>query len=597
MMKKIFSVLTLFIPLTLLADKVSQEQARKIAKSFFSPVETRGPAPVLTLKWTGIEPTRSEHNPAFYVFDNSAGGFVVVSGDDNVEPILGYSTDGEFRTEGMPDHVKYWFDFLQSGILHLRANHFTPPARVKAQWKDAVDRNTTMRTATASDGSKLLNTALWGQGDPFNLKASEWCGFGEPVHTGCVATATAILMHYYRYPSHGVGSIGGYSYTSKSGIARNIRSYSLGHSYDWDNMPADNGRNWNDAQKNAVSQLMLDCGVMVEMAYGTYYSESGSSAHSFDVPGALVEHMGYDKSYHSLGRAFFQRDEWVNSILESIENGHPVFFSGTSEYGSSHAFILDGFDSDGRIHVNFGWGGNNNAFFIIPDFGEYKYDQYAYINIKPDEGGSIWPQYIYQLGMRYSSRPTINESAGTATMKVFTERVGNNGLTTFSGKICLAHADKEDHIKHIIEEINTPLAPIQYRYKIENTYTVKLIDIASGDKIKWYYQLDGSDEFLPVLYDLEDPNAISELALPETEGLFDIEKGTSAAYFPGEKTLVITSHSGLQYLLTKSNGSVVNTGTEFINGKLTINLTDLEPGTYMLTLIVGQSTKVLKFTL
>ena len=600
-MKKIISILAFLLPFVALADNVSSDQARKVAETFFSSQATRAATPTLNLKWTGTAATRAAQEAAFYVFDNTAGGFVIVAGDDRVEPILGYSTEGEFKVDGMPANVQYWFDYLQDGIAYLRANNIAPSAKVKAKWK-AFDNGTAARAAAAASSVKDLGTADWNQQDPFNLKASDWCNFGTgvTVYTGCVATASAIIMRHHKYPSKGTGTIGGYSYESEKGESRTIDSYLLGHTYDWNNMPTDNGRNWTTVQQNAVAQLMLDCGVMNEMQYGIYLPaekrESGSGAVTGKAPKALAEYMGYDKSWEALDRVYYPRDEWVSRIIASIDAGCPVLFSGSGT-GGGHAFVLDGYDSDGKILINWGWGGLNNGCYTVPNFGDYPNDQTAYVNIRPDKGGSEIPAFIYQSGMRFSAGPTLTSE--TASMTVYTARVGNAGSSTFHGRICLAHTDKDDNIKKIFREINAPGVTLEagsYYPGIEGTYTVNLTDIAKGDKIKWFYKHDGSDVFLPARYDLENASDVAELPMPETEDTFDIEEGTSVEYFPVDHKLVVTSHAGLKYALKTSGGAAVTTGAELAHGTLTIDLKALGAGDYTLTLTVGGKSKELKFT-
>lgn len=596
-MKRIVSILAFLLPFVAFADNVSSDQARKVAETFFSSHATRAVTPTLNLKWTGSVQTRTSSDPAFYVFDNSAGGFVIVAGDDRVEPILGYSTEGEFKVDGMPANVQYWFDYLQEGIAYLRTNRIVPSAKVKAQWK-AFDNGTASRISAAASVTRDLETADWNQYEPFNLKASEWCNFGSgvTVYTGCVATATAIIMRHHQYPSKGTGTIGGYSYESEKKDNRTINAYSLGHTYDWNNMPTDNGRNWTTDQQNAVAQLMLDCGVMNEMEYGIYQPqdkrESGSGAVTRKSPKELVEHMGYDKGWEALDRVYYQRDEWVSRIIASIDAGCPVLFSGRGTGG--HAFVLDGYDSDGKIQINWGWGGYENGYYTVPDFGDYKEEQTAFVNIKPDKGGNEVPTFIYQSGMRFSAGPTYT-SDNTFEMKIFTAQVGNGGRSLFEGKIVLAHADKEDNIKSVITTISQSLKSGSYFYNLEIPFTVNQNKIAKGDKIKWFYQHEGSDVYLPAKYNLED-GSVDGLPMPDTEDTFDIEEGTSAEYFPVEKKLVISSHAGLKYVLKKSEGSTVDSGLAFSNGVLTIDLKTLASGEYTLMLMVGDKSKELIFT-
>ena len=595
-MKKIFLMLALLLPFIAFADNVSSEQARKVAETFFSTTVTRASGPSLTLKWTGNVPTRAAQEPAFYVFDNSSGGFVIVAGDDKVEPILGYSHDGEFHVEGMPANVQYWFDFLQNGIAYLRTAKFTPSAEVQAKWS-ALRSGITTRGGTGVGGGKQLETAQWNQYEPYNLKASEWCDFGQSVYTGCVATATAIIMRYHRYPEKGTGTLENYSYESDSGYGRTVRGFELGHTYKWDDMPLTYSSSSTVAQNEAVAQLMLDCGVMVGMKYGTT-DESGSGANTWRVPSELVEHMGYDPGYESLDREYVSTYNWINKIIESIDHNCPVLMSASNGRGG-HAFILDGYDNNRNIRINWGWGGSNNGYYASPDFGGYNYGQAIFTNIKPYEGGSYNEEAVIGLsyynnvnGLSFTSGPNIS-SSGEVSMNFATGLIYNMGADVATVNIIFAHADKNDNIKYKIRESSLTLSPGYGTLWSSIYYSVAQKDIAYGDKIKIFYQY-GDGEINPVLYS---EDTVGELLLPYgDDASFDIEEDTSAEYFPNEKTLVITSHPKLEFQLTNSSGASIDNGAELVSGVLTIDLKTLANGKYTLVLTVGDKSKELIFT-
>ena len=594
-MKKIFLMLALLLPFIAFADNVSSEQARKVAETFFSTTVTRASGPSLTLKWTGNTPTRAAQEPAFYVFDNSTGGFVIVAGDDKVEPILGYSPDGEFHVEGMPANVQYWFNFLQNGIAYLRTAKFTPSTDVQAKWS-ALRSGIATRGGTGVGGGKQLETAQWNQFAPYNLKATEWCNFGAPVYTGCVATATAIIMRYHKHPERGTGTLEDYSYTSDSGVERTVRGFKLGHTYKWDDMPLIYSSSSTEAQNNAVAQLMLDCGVMVGMSYGTE-SEGGSGANTWRVPSELVEHMGYDRGYEALEREALSTYNWINKIIENIDNNCPVLMSARDVYGG-HAFILDGYDSNRNIRINWGWGGLDNGYYASPDFGGYNYDQAIFTNLKPDEGGEYSEPEVIGLvngnyGLQFTKEPTVSD--GKVNIALQTGLIYNMGSDPVSVNIHISLADKNGNFKETLQLYNRTWEPTYGTYFFPS-FTIEQKKIAYGDRIKIFYQYGEYGEIKPVWYD-SGRGTIGELLLPfYDDSTFDIEEDSSAEYFPEKQTLVINSHPGLQYQLTNSSGASVDNGAELVSGKLTIDLKTLSGGTYTLTLTVGEKSKDLTFT-
>ena len=603
-MKKILLILALLLPALSFADRVPQEQARKIAEQFFATTtSTRAVTPDLTLKWTGdTSRTRATaEEPAFYVFNNSAGGFVIVAGDESVEPILGYSHTGAFVVDGMPDNVKYWFSHLHDGIAYLRSQSgFTPSAKVQSQWRAARSGTLTIASTRAGAG-KELSTAQWNQYAPYNTKASDMCskqwGKTVQVYTGCVATATAIIMRYHQYPTKGVGTLPDYTYESEKGDKRSIKGYALGQTYDWANMPLTYNSSSTAAQNNAVAQLMMDCGVMAQMQYGIIGSEGGSGAITSYVPERLVEYMGYDLSHDELPRHLYSRDEWVGKIVGNIDNNCPVLFSGTDASNGGHAFILDGYDNTGKIHVNFGWGGQGNGYFAVPDFGDYKFNQSAFINIKPNAGGTAPAPVIYQSGLRFSVTPKLNRENRTVSMTIATKQVGNGGVTPFSGKISLAHTDKNGNFKNVIGTINSSdLKGGYFYYDMSYQYEARVSDISDGDKIKWFYLPDGESTYLPVRYDLETATEVNELPLPALDDIFNIDDDTSLRYLPNDRKLIITTHTDVTWSLESASGAKITSGVDLRNGVLTIDLEPLSAGEYKLTLKVGKSSRELPFT-
>ena len=592
-MKKILFISLLLLPSLIFAANVSPQQAQMVAERFFAGAgATRSSAASVQLKWTGDNlQTRASQDAAFYVFDNTAGGFVVVSGDDRIEPVLGYSLDGEFRVEGMPDNVKYWFKHLQDGVSYLRSHDIPASAKVRARWQ-AFETGAVTRGGSGVGGGRQLTTAKWDQEHPYNLKATEWCNFGVEVVTGCVATATAIIMRYHKHPVRGTGELESYQYRY-NGVLRTVNGYKLGHEYDWDNMPLAYMSNATSAEKNAVAQLMLDCGVMVGMLYGQWASAASTS----NVEQMLIDHMGYDRSADVLDRDMYTTDVWIERIVANIDANCPVLFSAQSAENSGHAFVLDGYDNAKNIHINWGWGGYDDGYYTVPDFGEYKYDQAAYVNIKPDEGGS-YPESVIGFsdqngvnGLAFTSGPNIS-SSGVVSMNFATGLIYNMGAAEAAVDIIIAHADKNDNIKSRIREASRTWPPGYGTYWPDIYYSVSQEQIDKGDKIKVFYQYPGGD-IKAVWYKA---GMTGELPLPSRyDDVFDIENGTSVRYDSAAKMITVTTSPSIEWSLAGENGAKVTSGVSFDAGVLTIDTTALRAGVYTLRLAFGSSSKELQF--
>lgn len=314
--------------------------------------------------------------PQYYVFNNPEGGWVIIAADDRVNPVIGYSDEGAFIQDNMPENLKQWMDGVAATIDAVRRDG--EGVKSRPEWA-ATHRS-------APDARKVeLKTALWDQAPPFNSLCPIVTGENVRSVTGCVATSMAIIMRYNRWPARGNGVIGGYTTTTAQTY---IAAYSIDdHEYIWDYMPMNNsvGAGWSAEQKYQVAQLMHDCGVAVKMDY----TSEASSAQSSDMIKALQNFMSYSESSALISRASYNLDEWYSIMKREIDAGRVVYYAGEGE-SSAHAFVCDGYDTDGsKLHINWGWGGNSNGFYTldltIPDydlsFSEY---QEAIIGIAPD---------------------------------------------------------------------------------------------------------------------------------------------------------------------------------------------------------------------
>lgn len=313
----------------------------------------------------------------YYVFNRGEqGGFVIVSGDDRLQPIAGYSEAGAFDIEDLPSNVNWWLREYQRQMQFLRDN-----PKVKAREKVEL-----------ADFVAPLLTSKWNQCRPYNdmcpiapAKDDPYLFYGGHAATGCVATAMSQVMNYWKWPKRGQGAHS-YDcdvnfYNSEKGIDDYVTvnlSVDFSQSeYQWDLIMDDyifmpeedgdayimvkdgNGRYHLDLDgrySNAVAKLMSDAGVSVDMGYGS----SGSGADSYNVYKALYNYFGYLVEYEQ--RDDFISDRWDESLRSDLNAGRPIYYSGSGP-GGGHAFVLDGYDSEGRFHVNWGWGGSYDGYF------------------------------------------------------------------------------------------------------------------------------------------------------------------------------------------------------------------------------------------
>lgn len=368
------------IALPLFAEQLTPEQALQRALTERSAPALRLTAPAvrpdMKLTYIGSEAGFN----GYYVFSGEKQGFCIVAADDVVDtPILGYSETGSFDGDNMPANVKWFLDGYTSEIKAMSA-------RGRKSGAPAVI-NTTFDAASRHDVAPICKTK-WNQDAPY----WDMCPTKDDRHayTGCVATAVAQIMKAHNWPDTGTGKV--------SYVAQGFGTQSVDFSqstYDWDNMLNTYGDDATDQQKQAVAKLMYDIGVASHMMYGL----DGSGAVSNDAVAGLVANFKYSKGIRSLMRETFYYDEFVEILYQEMAAGRPVLCGGSNYSGGGHAFVIDGFRTDGYFHLNWGWGGMSDGYFLVNGLDPetqgaggstagYTMSLEAMVGIEPDRDGT-----------------------------------------------------------------------------------------------------------------------------------------------------------------------------------------------------------------
>ena len=312
------------------------------------------------------------HPPStyYYVFNAEGGnGYVIVSGDNRTPEILGYVDHGSFDEENIPDNMKSWLQLYVDQIKFLADNNITVDKRtLKAR---AMSRST-------RHSIPVLIKSRWDQGKPYNITCPIYYleedkneAKALPQKTGpaagCVATAMAQVVNFYKFPAKTKAVIPAYTitYTSeKNGSKKTVSQKAIPRNtlIDWDNIR--DTYNWENghvanAQDSAVANLMHYCGQAVQMHYGP--SSGAVTSAAKDV---LINMFGFDDSAYWVDRSSCSIDEWFDLIYDELNSGYPVLLQGHSS-GGGHAFVIDGFDGEQLFHVNWGWGGGSDGWFLI----------------------------------------------------------------------------------------------------------------------------------------------------------------------------------------------------------------------------------------
>lgn len=304
------------------------------------------------------------NNAPYYAF-NLEQGYVIVSGDDEMTELVGYAENGFFDAENVPPQMQLWLNGYAEYVAAVQSG------KAKA------------RKILLSDSPSVvvepLVTTKWNQDAPFNNFAPEYTDDNNNTQrcaTGCAATAMAQIMKFHNWPEQGVGH---YSYEHQS--FGTISSNFSEHVYDWTNMiDRYNNGEYSNVQADAVALLMKDCGVSLNMNYGPV---SGASIYSYTP--AFKNYFRY--SSRTVNRSGCETAEFTRIITDELQEGRPIIYCGTGEDGG-HAFVVDGYDTNYFLHVNWGWGGYSDGYF------DMNYMDPAGLGIGGGSGAFKWNQGI-----------------------------------------------------------------------------------------------------------------------------------------------------------------------------------------------------------
>lgn len=350
---------SLLIPMVVMAGPRSFQQAKAIA-------EKQAALLGVTIDQKAMTKARKQGSKgeiilsqeSYYVFPNAnSKGFTIVSGDDRLPEIVGYSSQGSYDENNLPEGFVSFMKAYQNLYDKVNlgdAEALKNLAEIKA-WRNKKNASAASTSAVAP----LLGDIAWDQTSPYN----NMCPRYDSVHvaaTGCVATAMAQVMAYYKYPKQLKADIPGYV-NRWNGIPMEIPTITREEGiYDWDNMlPKYNKEaNATQQQKDAVAKLMYHCGAAVQMNYGPESAASVSAS-------KLAKYFGYDADLMmDLNRSTFSLDKWMQIIDTELAAGRPVLYSGQASDGG-HQFICDGKDGEGLYHINWGWSGSQNGYFAL----------------------------------------------------------------------------------------------------------------------------------------------------------------------------------------------------------------------------------------
>ena len=467
---------------SLQAKRITQWQAQQQAYSFWGkqmPQKARAKSRAATT---------ASRSDAYYVFNNDAGGFVIIAGDDAVTPVLGYTSTGSFDAENLPDGLKDLLKSYERQIAALGDNYVANQTATRAGFT----------------GENLLNTAKWNQGNPFNKYTP------HNYVTGCVATAGAIVMKHHGYPAKGTGS---HTYTwNGQDLTANFE-----HDYDWASMP-DKYTSGNDEAFNGVARLMSDLGVAVEMQY----AKGGSGATMEALVTALKKYFGYSKYARLLAIADLGAEVWNDRLRAEIDADRPILYSAVNSNEGGHSFVIDGY-KDESFSVNWGWGGYCDGFYRIgalnPETGgkplgdQYKLSQSAVFSLQPSDGEEVISNlgFIKIDGYLETMNMNVTDVKADKKLNLYLLPLQSQGDNPFTGEVAIALKNAKGKPRKVFgAKTIKDFKPSFYKPLITLEGACP-VDAQEGDYLAIVSKEDGTDEYVEIL----GPD-VEEVHLPAT---------------------------------------------------------------------------------
>lgn len=368
MKRKILSLLLLIIAISLFASPVNFQTAKNVAGSWYDHNFNSQP------KFISTFASNYNGNAIYYVFNFKTGGFIIISADDNVTPIIAYDFQNIAPENVTDPAVKSYLLNVKKTISNVITSGISYPEN-QTLWQSVESGDFSDYTYT-KDVSPLVSVT-WDQGSPYNM----YCPTENGQHTmvGCVAVAMAQIMKTNNYPVHGIGS---HSYDWNG---QTLSADFENTTYEWNLMP--NVLNYGTPlnQRQAVATLLYHCGVATNMDYGV----DGSGTYSNYAESAFKLYFAYDTYTVQLkNRSSFTDDVWIEMLKADLDDGYPVFYGG-DDGSMGHAFVCDGYQGNNHFHFNWGWEGYYNGYFYLSNLNPMGYNfnqhQQAIFGIRPPE--------------------------------------------------------------------------------------------------------------------------------------------------------------------------------------------------------------------
>jgi len=426
-------VLLLLGSMIIRAEHVETTEAATVGKNYYwenSQISK-------TLRYEQIElqlfETKQQNGiPVYYVFNVNNDGFILISADDNVLPVLGYSEKGNWTGDNMPPALIQKLGAFEQEIAEVISQQIKGSAEIDALWQ-RYDKQVPPLDALTAVSPLLVTT--WNQDKYYNQQCpADAAGPDGHAYAGCVAVSMAQVMYYHQHPAQGIGS-NSYVHPTYGTISANFGT----STYNYSAMPvALNAYNFQ------VAQFMFHCGVAVDMNYGPSGSFPMGTYWDTDITDALKNNFNYASTTQWKWKNNYAQATWITMLKSELDLGRPLIYYGWdgNANGSAHNFNCDGYDNSNNFHFNWGWGGYYDGYYTISNLNpapgyNYTYYQGAIFNMVPNQTP---PPTNYDWGDAPDpGYPTLSASGG-ACHKV--PQLAN----IFLGTLIDSEADGQPHI-------------------------------------------------------------------------------------------------------------------------------------------------------
>lgn len=425
--KKINTIILLLLICTIsYSQEVEKQTAEKVATNFYYQQKNLFEKSINynEVRINNTELYSKNNIPAIYAINFENGGYVLVSAQKNINPIIGFNTETQdnFTLINVSPEFEYFFNEYLKEIEFTVNNNFSPTKSINKEWDKYLNVSNPEKLISSKDYTEVgpLLNSLWNQDAPYNFYAPTALKNGVPTENGrrctagCVAAAMSVIMHYWEWPKQGIGSHSYYTSSCRVTLSANFGETN----YDFSSMPNILSYNQGEKAVHEVAQLMHHAGVAVEMMYCIGGCESGQSfdpssgAYSYNAYLALKDNFNFPNAeYEDKG---YNDTEWQNMLIDQFDKGYPVYYSGCGSIGC-HAWNCDGYrkvDNQNYFHHNFNWSGSNNGWYSenISETHQFPYSHSVIKNLYPPTNN--YPNYATGNNILTNKYGRINDGSG-----------------------------------------------------------------------------------------------------------------------------------------------------------------------------------------